>query len=203
MKKILVALAALFLTFGAFAAENEAILDKIETAGKKHSTITGALAQTKTTAAKAKIDMVGTLYFTAPKLFAIKYTKPANDRTVVNETSMLVNRKGEPKKYTLKSTPSMKNLADFLLNAMSGNVRAIAKGNNADYTISEEGGNYVIVLTARKKAAKGYSLITLTYRKSDCVMVKMETKEFNGVVNNYVLSDIKVNSTIDKGVYAI
>lgn len=203
MKKAILTIAAVAMAMFAFADNSETILDKIENCGKKNTTITGSLAQVRTTAAKAKINMSGTLYFTASNMFSILYSDPAGNKTVINNQSMLLVAKGKNQKFNLPKSPSMQKLASFLLDAMGGKVRNIANSNNASYTVSEEGNTYVVEMTARKKAAKGYSYIKLVYRQSDGVMTFMETREFSGVSNTYTLTDICRNSSIDKSVYSL
>ena len=187
--------------FNVSFAQGDKSLDKIEAAGKKHTAITGALTQVRTTASKAKIDMAGTLSYTDKSQFAINYSTPAGNRTVINGQNMLLIAKGKTQKFNLQKNQSMQKLATFLLDAMGGRVRAIANANNADYTVSEAGGSITVQMTARKKAAKGYSSIRLVYRQSDCVMTEMETVEFNGVSNLYKLSGIKVNAAVDAAAF--
>ena len=200
-KTLAILFATLIATLGAnnIQAQNgEKILDKIESIGKKHNTITGDLTQVRTTAAKSKIDMSGSLNYTDQSQFAINYSTPKGNRTVINGQNMLLIAKGKTQKFNLPKSPSMQKLANFLLDAMGGKVRNIANSNNADYSVSEADGNYVVEMTARKKAAKGYASIRLVYRQSDCIMIEMETVEFSGVANLYKMSSIKVNGSIDK-----
>ena len=189
------------LQFSNIQAQGDKSLDKIETVGKKHVSITGSLVQVRTTAAKAKIDMAGTLYYTDKNQFAINYATPAGNRTVINGQGMLLIAKGKNQKFNLQKNPPMQKLANFLIDAMAGRVREIATSNNADYTVKENGGNYVVEMTARKKAAKGFSSIRLVHRQSDCVMVEMETVDFSGVSNLYKMTDIKVNTAVDAAVF--
>ena len=201
MKKIILTSLAIIFGLNLFAQNEEKILDKIESMGKKHSSVTGALTQVRTTAAKSKIDMEGTLSFTDQSQFAINYTKPAGNRTVINDQNMLLIAKGKTQKFNLPKSPSMQKLASFLLDAMGGQVRNIANMNNADYKVSDIDGKYVVEMTAKKKAAKGYSKIRLVYRQSDCVMVEMETVEFSGMCNLYKMTNIKVNGPVDKSAF--
>ena len=182
-------------------AQADKTLDKIEAFGKKHTSIAGSLAQSRTTVSKTKSDMAGTLSYTDKSQFAINYTEPAGNRTVINGQDMLLVAKGKTQKFNLQKNQPMRKLASFLLDAMAGRVRSIATANNADYTVSESGGNVTVQMTARKKAAKGYSSIRLVYRQSDCVMTEMETVEFNGVSNLYKMSNIKVNAAIDPAAF--
>ena len=189
---------------GVQAQQNDKALDKIEAAGRNHTAITGTLTQVRTTAAKAKIDMAGTLAYTDQSQFAINYTTPAGNRTVINGQNMLLVDKAKNKnqKFNLQKNASMQKLATFLIDAMAGRVRSIAEANNADCTVTEAGGNLTVAMTARKKAAKGFASIRLVYRQSDCVMTEMETVEFNGQSNHYKLAEIKVNVKPDASAFA-
>ena len=204
MKKIklfLLLLVSVISVTPALGQNADKTLDKIENAGKNHSAITGSLAQVRTTAAKAKTDMTGTLSFTDKSQFAINYTTPAGNRTVIDGSNMLLIANGKTQKFNLQKNASMKKLATFLLDAMGGRVRQIADANNADYTVAESGGQITVQMKARKKAVKGYSSIRLVYRQSDCVMTEMETVEFSGVSNLYKMSNIKVNTAIDPAAF--
>jgi len=207
MKKTLVLLLAVltfqFATISNSFAQGDKALDKIESVGKKHTSITGSLTQVRTTAAKAKIDMAGTLYYTDKTQFAINYTTPAGNRTVINGQNMLLIAKGKNQKFNLPKSPSMQKLADFLIDAMAGRVKEIATSNNANYTVKESGGTYTVEMTARKKAAKGFSSIRLVYRQNDCVMTEMETVDFSGVSNLYKMTDIKVNTAVDESAFKL
>ena len=85
---------------------------------------------------------------------------------------------------------------------MRGKVGDVAKANNASVSTSESGGNYVVTLTAKEKSVRGYSKIVLTYRKVDCVLVKMVMEEFTGVTNTYEMSDIVKDKPLGDSVFS-
>lgn len=182
-------------------AGNADILSKISQAGKQRSSIESPFVQSRTTAAKIKTNLEGRLYFKNPGQLAMIYSQPATERVILNGNSLHITTNGKKANYDLSKNPTMRKLANFLCQAMTGQVENIATANNANYNISDDGKNYMVTLTAKKTAAQGFSKITLYYRKSDCVLVKMETVEFNKMVNSYELNGVKTNGSISKSVF--
>ena len=68
----------------------------------------------------------------------------------------------------------------------------MATDNNAEYTVKEAGASRIVTITAKKAATRGYSKITLTYRKSDNMVTEMVLEEFNGNTTRYSFSNISV-----------
>lgn len=200
MKKI-VLFFIVFCYFITANAGNDGILAKISQAGKQRTSIESPFVQSRTTAAKVKTSLEGTLYFKNPGQLAMIYSRPTTERVILNGNSLHITTNGKKANYDLGKNPTMRKLANFLCQAMTGQVENIATANNANYSISDDGKNYVITLTAKKTAVQGFSKITLCYRKSDCVLVKMETIEFNKMVNNYELKSVKTNGSISKSIF--
>lgn len=200
MKKI-VLFFTVFCLMATVNAGNGDILAKISQAGKQRSSIESPFVQSRTTAAKVKTNLEGTLYFKNPGQLSMIYSQPATERVILNGNSLHITTNGKKANYDLSKNPTMRKLANFLCQSMTGQVENIATANNANYNISDDGKNYMVTLTAKKTAAQGFSKITLYYRKSDCVLVKMETVEFNKMVNTYELKGVKTNGTINKSVF--
>ena len=73
-----------------------------------------------------------------------------------------------------------------LLNCLSGNWEQAAEDNNADLTITEEGGLKTVSIVAKGKVPRGgYNSVELTYRLSDGMMTKMVLVEAIGIQNTY------------------
>ena len=61
----------------------------------------------------------------------------------------------------------------------------------------------MVTLTTDNAARRGYSKIVLTYRKSDCVLVKMIMDEPSGVSTSYEMRDIKKNAAFPDSVFIV
>lgn len=187
MKKTISFLMIFFLVISLFAGNDNDILNKISAAGKKHTSVESKFTHIRTNAAKVKVEMNGYLTFKAPGQLKMTYTKPATDRFVLDGNKMQVIANGKEVKYDLTKNAPMKKLANFLCQAFTGQVESIATANNANYSIKDDGKYYVVTLTAKKKAAQGFARIVLSYKKTDCALMKMEMEEFNHLINSYEL----------------
>ena len=202
IKKICSLLFVLSIFSSSFATNDGDILAKIAAANKQTTSIESTFKQTRTNAAKVKTNMTGKLYYKNTKQLSMLYSQPASDKFLISGGIMLVKTGTKSMQYTLSKSPVMNKLANYLLKAFAGQVVEIAQSNNASYTISDDGKNYVIKLTAKKSAAQGFAKITLKYRKSDCVLVYMENEEFNHLTNTYELNGVKRNVSISQSVFA-
>ena len=104
--------------------------------------------------------------------------------------------------YSIISDELALGLSGTLLNCIKGKVKQVAADNAATPVLKDDGKNYVITMTVDKKSSKGYSKIIVTYRKSDCVLVKMVTESDAGLVNTYTISDILTSVTNKPEVFA-
>lgn len=203
MKHIFFFIAILALNLPASAGENDAVLQKIETANRNVSTLQAPFVQVKTLASKKTVQMSGTLYYTRMNQMAMLYSQPDGNRFIINNGRMLIASGGQNKTYTLSSTPSMQSLADYLLCALAGKVRDIAQKNNVEMDVQTLPDNYTITLKAKTKQAKGYARITLVYDRKSGLLQRMEMEEFNHTLNVYTISQIKTGSSIPEQTYKI
>ena len=188
MKKIIVAVLSLFVAFqGLSAASPDEILNRIEKANSAQSCVTSSFRHTKVLATKAKKTMEGSQYY----LFTI------------NGNRVYMNRAGKSQVYDITKVPMVKRLSSSILDAVCGKVRKLAGDNNADMKVMDSGSSYIITMTARQEASTGYARTTLEYRKSDCILVKLELEEFTHVVNSFSFDGISTTSSIDKAVFEI
>ena len=142
--------------------------------------------------------MEGAMYFTSPEKLRMQYTTPATDLVVINGKTMYIRRGSEyGNVFDTAKTPSMGILRNSLLYSIRGRMRDVAAENKADISVVEEAKNYIVTVSAKAKAPRGYSRITVTYRKSDCLPVVLVMEEFSGTVNTYTLSDIITRTPSD------
>ncbi len=61
----------------------------------------------------------------------------------------------------------------------------------------------MVTLTNDNAARRGYSKIVLTYRKSDCLLVKMVMDEPTGISTLYEMKEIKKNASFPDDVFKL
>lgn len=200
MKRILILAAALLAMALPSRADDAATLRAIEKANVDVTTIEANFTHRYSKGNKSK-DFAGTCYFSAPGSLAMAYTVDT-EALIINAGRLYARR---DKKVTKGDTHNgqVRSLTTTLINCIKGRILTVAEDNNAEWSLMEAGGNYVVTLTARKKASKGYSKITLKYRKSDCLITGLSLEEFNGAVNTYVLSSLRTGETIPPAVFNI
>ena len=206
MKKLVFAIAAL-MTLGSLSlrAADSDVYDKIEKANAGKNNMQGHFDHARLIKASGKtVKMEGILYYTAPDKLGMHYTAPKGDKLVINGRNVFIHNAqyADGRLFDTKSNPIMAGLSGTLLNCIKGKVKQVAADNAATPVLKDDGKNYVITMTVDKKSSKGYSKIIVTYRKSDCVLVKMVTESDAGLVNTYTISDILTSVTNKPEVFA-
>ena len=206
MRKLLFAIATCCIlgTLSAAAADAD-VYAKIEKANASKTNMQGHFDHTRLIKASGKtVKMEGVLYFTAPDKLGMHYTTPRGDKLVINGRNVFLHNAqyADGRLFDTASNPIMAGLSATLLNCIKGKVQTVATDNDATLSLKDDGRNYVITATVNKKSARGYSKIIVTYRKSDCILVKMVTETDAGVVNTYDISDILTAVTNKPEVFA-
>lgn len=202
MKKIF-SIAFLLCSFCALHAQtNDAILAAIEKTNATYTSLTSDFTHTKVLATRAKRTMSGKQYYSDSKV-AMHYTQPEGDRFVINGNTLYLNRSGKVQVFDLAKVAMMRGLSNSIMFAVKGQVRKIAEENDADMKVLDNGTHYIVSMTAKTSSAKGYARTSITYRKSDCVLVKLELEEFSHVINSFSFDNIVRNKAIDDSVYVI
>jgi len=197
MKKIFtLLLLSLTALTGAFAASADGILEQIAEAGKALKTMEAGFQQTKTIKASGKSsDFTGTMFYSAPDRLAMVYDQEG-EGLIINGTKLFIRRGGKTNKGDTRHNKQMDQLSEILFSCLKGELQAAADSNNADITAKTVGDEYEVTIKARKKASKGFSLIVLRYRKSDCQILSMRLEEFSGVTNEYKMTACKTGHSI-------
>lgn len=188
----------------ASAAAASALTAKIEQSNASVKNIESKFSQTKTLKVSGKkIESEGTLYYTSDGKLAMRYSKPVGELMIVSGNKFFMNKGGKSMTFDTSKNALMGSLAATLLNSFKGNPSQVAKDNNADLTVSETSEFYVVTLTAQPDSHRGYSKITINYRKSDCVIVNMTMVELTGITTTYELKEIKKNTSFPQDVFKI
>ena len=70
-------------------------------------------------------------------------------------------------------------------------------------TVADTKDGYLVTIKANNASPRGYSSISLLYRKSDCVVTKMILDEFSGIRTVYDMAGIKLKGAIDQSKFKI
>lgn len=202
MRKILLLLVALFASFSLFA--QDAALAKIAAANSKAGNVQASFEQSKVIAASGRvIKSDGVLYFSENASLAMVYDQPDGDLLVISGNSVKMTRSGKTSIYDTSKNARMRGLKSILLNCIGGTPDVAAEDNGTTLKVNELSDGYVVTLEAPEGQTMGYSLITLTYRKSDCMLIRMKMTEASGISTTYSISDIHTSASFDSAVFAL
>lgn len=200
MKKLVLLVAAVFSCLLPAAAGDAEIISKIEKSNSNVGNIEASFSHRNVKNGKTS-NFSGTYYYSGGKL-AMVYTVDS-EALVVNDSHLYLKHGKKVTKGDIRNNARMRGFAGTLINCIKGNISAVAKDNNADWSLTQDSSSYVVTVKARKKASKGYSKIVLRYRKSDCLLTGITLEEFNGTVNEYKLSSPKTGGAIPVDVFKI
>lgn len=185
-----------FLGLGAIALPAAEVPAKIGTAGAALTTVEASFTHVKTVKATGKTTtFTGTYYYSATDRLAMHYDQ-ASEGIVLSGDRFFIRRGGKANKGHIKNVRQMEQLSGILFACIRGEVQDVADNNNATLAVQTEKSAWIITLTAKKKASKGYAKIVLRYRQSDGLLESLRFEEFNGNVNEYTLSNCKTGGVI-------
>ena len=142
-------------------------------------------ASGKTFESKGSLKLVAT----ADKM-EMNYTQPAGDYFIIDGKTVKINLKGRKSVIDTEKNAPMRTQRNILMNCITGKWQKAATDNNAETAVTEKGSSKIVTLSAKQTAPRGYSKITVTYRKSDNVPTELVLEEFNGTKTTYKMSNI-------------
>ena len=149
-------------------------------------------ALTKTTAGKQAAEKLsGKIYYSAPACLALHYDAPSTNLVVIAGNNVFIRQDGRERRFDISRNAPMRGMSETLLNCVKGDTQKVADENDADINVQKFARSTDVVITARKKAVRGYSRIELSYRKSDNLLQYMKLVEFNGNVSEYKMTNFK------------
>lgn len=128
----------------------------------------------------------GHLVFDGIDQLSMIYSEPEGEFFIIDGNMVKINLDGKRAEIDATKVKMVKLQRATLLNCLSGNWEQAAIDNNAEATVTEEGGYSHILIKAKGRVPRGgYSSVELTYRMSDHILTRMVLEETNGVVNTY------------------
>ena len=167
------------------------VLLLICTIGASAQTIECNFTQSKFIKASGKtIEAMGKLKLISADKLEMNYTQPAGDYFIVDGKMVKINMRGKKSVIDTEKNAPMRTQRNTLMNCITGKWKQAATDNNAESTVTEKGTNKIVTLSAKQTAPRGYSKITITYRKSDNLPIELVFEEFNGTKTTYKMSEI-------------
>ena len=131
-------------------------------------------------------DKAGHITFDGNDQLTMTYTRPEGEYFIIEGNMVKINMDGKKAELDAEKVKMVGLQRATLLNCLSGNWEQAAEDNNADLTITEEGGLKTVSIVAKGKVPRGgYNSVELTYRLSDGMMTKMVLVEAIGIQNTY------------------
>ncbi len=185
-------------------AQDQKILQSIEQANAKISSITSHFTQVQTLAAKKKtVTSEGTLYLQDSDKMAMDYNEPSTDQLIINGKNFYMSRNNRNKLYNTEKNATMGKLSQTLLFCLHGNPQALIPITEGTLSTASTTKTYVVTLTTEKKQPRGYAKIVLTYDIATKLLISMQMDEFNGNSTTYTMSDVKTNTAIPTEVFTV
>lgn len=188
MKRKLVCTAALLAcALSLHAQDSGAIIALIEKAYATPKSVNTNFSETYTSYDPTipQKEREGTLSYDTGNI-EMNYTN--GDKFIILGDTMTIRNGSQTMTFDLTKNIMMRGLSHTLDYAFEGQLTKLAVEQNADITASKEGDYYLITLTARKKAPRGYSRIVAYYRIKDCLINSMRMDEFNGASTYYTIT---------------
>lgn len=184
MKRFLLSIIALAAAFSLSAQTGEEILARIEKACANGVTIEHKFTELRswTDHSKADVKLDGNLKWKDNNLY-MDYSNCEAFSIVGNK--MTIKRGGKSQVFDLTKNMMMKNLSRALTLAFQGRLLELSKEQKSNIVASRDGNDYVVILSATQKAARGYNRITVHYNARTCLIKSMKMDEFTGLSTSY------------------
>ncbi len=159
---------------------------------------------TKTTHAHSTPEKSsGKIYYAAPGSLALHYSAPSTNLVVIDGTAVFTRQDGRERRFDTTKNAPMRSMSETLINCVKGDTQKVADENDADIQVQKFARSTDVTITARKKSARGYSRIQLSYRKSDGLLQSMKLTEFNGNVSEYKMTGFNQSATLPADAFTI
>lgn len=195
MKRVLASI-FLMLPVMAFAGHgnvsecNKERLEEIYDANSRFNTIECDFTEVKTLKASGrKIEYSGKMTVTLPDGMRMIYDIPEGDIFIIEGKTLRMSRGKKTGTYNLEKNESMRNLAELLLNCMTGDIVSIADKYDAVVTSKDTGENVMVRLDSRKKATRGYDVIELLFNQDSLLLDSITLVEYSGNSTTYTMHD--------------
>lgn len=130
------------------------------------------------------VELGGVLDYTPDNFLSMKYDN--GDYFIIDGKTMTIMRDCRKNVFDLEKNMMMRSLSHALLYNFQGKSDLLAKEQGADIATEDNGkGVVTVTLTARKRSARGYGMIVVTYDSKSGNITSMRMDEFTGASTYY------------------
>lgn len=174
-----------------------AILEKINQANIKHTSMTSDFDQVKHLPILGEdIKSKGKLYYGKPEKMALWYTDPEGDLMLINEDRCVMVASGKKREVSAKANAKMRGMKNILTASLQGGM--LQMGANK-VVCSEDAKNYIVTADIDSKVNKSnIKKVIVHYAKSDLTLSVLKTEEADGSYTEYTLKNKVMNQAIDE-----
>lgn len=204
MKKILISIAFLFVSFVAFAQESEAqIRQKIATAAQAMASLQCDFVQTKQLKMlNDKMVSEGKMYYSQKDKLRWEYVKPYEYIFIMNGDRVLLKNKERSDVIDVRQNKIFREIANIMLNSVVGSC--LNDDRSFKTSISTAGGEWVATLLPQRKDMKQlFQKIILHFDQRQATVSRVELVEKNGDQTTIDLKNIRKNETIAPRTFAV
>ena len=204
MKKILISIAFLFVSFVAFAQDSEVqIRQKIAAAAQAMTSLQCDFVQTKQLKMlNDKMVSEGKMYYSQKDKLRWEYVKPYQYIFIMNGDRVLLKNKERSDVIDVRQNKIFREIANIMLNSVVGSC--LNDDRSFKTFISTAGGEWVATLLPQRKDMKQlFQKIILHFDQRQATVSRVELVEKNGDQTTIDLKNIRKNETIAPRTFAV
>lgn len=182
---------------------NQQIIDKINTAASKLTTMQCDFVQTKhVKLLNDKMISKGKMYYSQPNKLRWEYTSPYTYTFILSGNKVTLKKGGKNSVINVNQNKMFREIVNIMMNSVVG--KCLSDRKSFKTTVKDTPSEWVATLTPQSKELKQmFTKIILHFNKQKSVIVKVEMFEKNGDTTSIVLENIVTNKRINESVYSI
>ena len=182
---------------------NQQIIDKINTAASKLTTMQCDFVQTKhVKLLNDKMISKGKMYYSQPNKLRWEYTSPYTYTFILSGNKVTLKKGGKNSVINVNQNKMFRGIVNIMMNSVVG--KCLSDRKSFKTTVKDTPSEWVATLTPQSKELKQmFTKIILHFNKQKSVIVKVEMFEKNGDTTSIVLENIVTNKRINESVYSI
>lgn len=184
------------------SAQQQKVIADIDKAAAAVQSMQCHFSQTKRLSMmKNSIKSEGTMYFRKPSKLRWQYSKPYDYTFIMNNGKAYMKSAKSTTTVDVNKNKTFRQISDVIMNCLIGGN--LSKTSYFKIAMYKSGNTIFARLTPQKKELKQlYSLITIHFNQSLTMVSKVEMTEKNGDTTTIILSDVKLNGTINDKMFS-
>ena len=203
MKKILLLIAAVFVTAGLCAQSDVQIKARINKVARDMRTMQCDFVQTKILRMlNDKMVSTGRMYYKQGGLLRWEYTRPYSYVFIVNGNQVAVRNAKRNDVIDVNKSKMFKEIARIMMNSVVG--KCINDSRDFKTSISTTSAEWIATLVPQKRGMRSmFQKIVLHFNRSRSMVSQVDMFEKNGDRTIIVLKNVEVNKNISSGVFSV